>query len=312
MTITVLTLKDMGSAGVALATVSTCATLFYTLGVIITVAWRPPRLTLREMQGLMSHNRRFLMIAFMASMLLTDFFSVHAWRLIAEDGACTPSFDWFTLWGLGSMINVVFVITAWLYPPYTLAMLRTVIVSAGFLVMYFIASCLARGEYCGSMFVAAPSMVLGVINIVAVPDKLCVFRNFEEEYDIYSDVEDKVARMYTGAGGGSGSISVFYGKDISSPFTEEEISVQQPVDNVFEEVDVVTPEEREIIRNGFPSKKSMDISRQKKKDGSSNSFSTIKNMLHWKSAHNDVTKEGSEDQIQVMELEDLKGKGPAS
>jgi hypothetical protein len=253
------------------------------------------------------------MMYFMGSMLLTDFFCVHAWRIISDDGACVPSFDWFTLWGLGSLINVVFVVTAWLYPPYTLVMLRTTIISSAFLVIYYIVSCVSRGEFCGSMFVAIPSMTIGIVNILAVPDKLCVFREFDEEYDVYSEAGEKVAKAYSGVGGGNGSISVYYGgggEGITTPFTEDDPNpIEQHVDDVFEEVDVVTPEEREIIKSGFSPRKSMQMKRPR--DNKGGSFSVIKNILSGKSAYGDAAKEEYKE-VQITELKELKGKEPAS
>jgi len=167
-----MSLKHDHVVGIVLSSLSTVVSMFYILGTIVAVTWKIPRLSVEQTRSLMSPHRRMMLITFLLSLVLVDFMTVHAWRILRGDGACVPPPDWFMLWSMGNQLSAICLITAWLHPPYALAMIHTSVISSTLLVLFYLFTTLARNKFCGSMFVVIPSMVTGLCNVFAVPAPL--------------------------------------------------------------------------------------------------------------------------------------------
>ena len=191
-----LSLEHAGIPGIIFSSLVSCVSMFYIVGTIVSVTWKLPQLTVKQTRALMTPNRRMVLISFLLSMILMDFMSIHAWRILSGDGACIPSPDWFLLWTSVVILNTFCLITAWLHPPYSLVMIHTSVVSSAYMVLYYLFTCLARNQFCGSMFVAIPSMITGVINIFMVPTALHIpMEDFESLHEV---VGKTIARITHG------------------------------------------------------------------------------------------------------------------
>lgn len=167
-----LSLKHAGVPGLVASLVVSAISVGFVLGTIVSVTWKLPKLTAAQTRALMAPNRRVVLISFLVSLLLVDFMSIHAWRLLGGDGACIPSPDWFMLWSAGTVLAAICLLTAWLHPPYAPAMIHTAVVAYALIVLYYLFTTLARNQFCGSMFVATPSLIMGVVNIFMIPQPL--------------------------------------------------------------------------------------------------------------------------------------------
>lgn len=222
----ILTLKHTGIPGIVVSSVLSFVLLLNVLGTIGSITWRFPRLTVGQTRSLMSPNKRALLVSFMISLVLVDFISIHAWRAISGDGACVPPPDWFLLWSTGIILNSICLLVAWLHAPYVAVMIRTSVNSFTFLTLFYLFSCLARDQFCGSMFVVIPSLITGVINVFMVQRSLCL--DVEEMETLQEVVGKTIARMTQGpVSHDKDSISVYMNVE-----TDEE-SLRSPRQRAF-------------------------------------------------------------------------------
>lgn len=204
----VLSLKHDGAIGIVLSIFSSLVSTVYSVGLIVSISWKIPTMTVRQTRSLMSPNRRMILVSFMLSFMLVDFMSIHAWRFLPGSGACVPTPDWFMLWCMGNILNVVCLVFAWIHPPFSMALIHASIIASAYLVLYYLFSCFAMDRFCGSMFVAVPCVIAGVVNIFAVPESLQI--PMEEFVSLGEHVGRAVARITQGpVVGDKDSVSVY-------------------------------------------------------------------------------------------------------
>jgi len=204
-----LSLEDAGIPGIIFSSIVSLAAFFYVMGMVVSITWKLPKMTVEQTRALMTPNQRMVMISFLLSLLLMDFMSIHAWRILSGDGACIPTPDWFMLWASGTFLNIICLVTAWLHPPYSAALIRTSTVSSAYIVLYYLFTCLARNQFCGSVFVSIPSLVTGVTNIFVIPNTLCI--DIDEFESPFNRIGRAIARVTRGpVAQDRDSLSVYY------------------------------------------------------------------------------------------------------
>lgn len=205
-----LDVRHSGFSGFIITLIATSGILVNLLLTCVFTLFKFPRLSVSQTRRLMTKTRRNIYLVFLASLIPFDFFAVHAWRFLPGEAACIPKSDWVMVWIFASVMGIVNMMIAVVHRPYTLVMLHTnnVFYSVG--VLYYMFSTISDNYLCGSLLVALPTLIVGVISMYMVPDYLTLmFRSESTDTEVYDESLRMVGMVREGVSGDQGSVSAY-------------------------------------------------------------------------------------------------------
>lgn len=164
-----LSVKHSEWIGITFSAVSSLFLYVYVLMTLITNIWRTPLLNRTQTKILVGPQRRMMVILFTLSLPIMDVSTIYSWRLLPGHAGCPPPADYFLLWVLTNILNVVTMTVAWFYVPYAQVMIYLPQVLYTILAAFYILMSIARDHICGTTFVVLIPLVLGLVCVYFVP-----------------------------------------------------------------------------------------------------------------------------------------------
>src|SRR6056297_3014178 len=168
----IINIKDDSAVSLTLSTLSCFFVILNATINIVCLSYKFPLLTKIQTKMLMNPTRKFLLFIYHFGLILFGLFAIHSWRFLPSDASCHVETDWFMVWVCNGVISVVNNMIGCFKPHYVLIMIYINIISSTYVIYYYMFMVLAQNNLCGTMFIAIPVMLLGVINLYMVPELL--------------------------------------------------------------------------------------------------------------------------------------------